>query len=107
MDPNRAPRVRTEDAVAAVYKSTDHVRCVSGIMRDISRTGVFFYADFRPEEGSSIQLRLTFPRDVTYADPAPVRCNGRVVRVESNGTGSRIGVAVQIDSYEALAIASD
>lgn len=104
MDPNRAPRVRTEEAVTVVYKATSHVRRLSGTMRDLSRTGVFFYADIRPEEGSSIQLMLTFPRDVTYADPISVRCNGRVVRVESNGTGSRIGVAVQIDSYKALAV---
>jgi hypothetical protein len=107
MEPNRSPRVRTEEAVTAVYKATSHVRRFSGTMRDISRTGVFFYADIRPEEGSSIQLMLTFPQDVTYADPVPARCNGRVVRVESNGTGSRIGVAVQIDSYEALTLDSD
>jgi hypothetical protein len=100
MELHRAPRIRTEETVAAVYKAAGHVRRYSGTMRDISKTGVFFYADFRPEEGSGIQLMLTFPRDVTYAEPLPVHCKGTVVRVEANGSRCRIGVAVQIDSYE-------
>ncbi len=75
-------------------------------MRDISRSGVFFYADFRPELGSNIQLMLTFPREVTYGDPTRAYCKGRVVRVEVHGPKDRIGVAVQIDSYEAVAVAS-
>jgi hypothetical protein len=105
MEPNRAPRIRTEDSVTAVYKAGGQVRRASGTMRDISRSGVFFFADFRPEEGTSIQLMLTFPQEVTYGDAVPARCVGKVVRVESNGTESKIGVAVQIDSYESVAVA--
>jgi PilZ domain-containing protein len=103
MEANRAPRIVAEDNIVAVYKASNRVRRIFGTVRDISKTGVFFYADFRPQEGSAIQLALTFPREVTYADPVPVRCQGRVVRVESNGSGHRIGIAVQIRSSQAAA----
>jgi hypothetical protein len=107
MEPYRAYRVRTEHSLAVIYKSGGQVHRIPATMRDISRTGVFFYGNFRPEQGSSIQLMLTFPRDVTYADPIPAHCKGRVVRVEANGPGTMAGIAVEIESYEPLAAAAD
>ncbi len=106
MQPKREPRVVTDESVAVIYKTAGHVHRLSATMRNISRSGVFFYTDFRAELGSRIQLMLTFPCEVTYGDPVRACCIGRVVRVEVHGPKNRIGVAVQIESYEAVVMAS-
>jgi hypothetical protein len=70
--------------------------------RDISMTGVFFYADFSPDLGSSVQLMLTFPEEITRAEPLLAICQATVVRVERNTLAGKFGIAVEIRSYESL-----
>jgi hypothetical protein len=91
--------------VAAVTRINGQQRRFAGITRDISRTGVFFFMDFRPEEGSRLQLMLTLPAEVTGRGNVPAVCDTRVVRVERGAPGDRCGVAVQIESWQALAVA--
>ncbi len=98
----RAQRFPADDSIIAIYRAPGRVRRISGRLRDVSKTGVYFYADFHPQEGSAIQLILTFPRDITYADPVPARCNGRIVRVEPSGR--RVGIAVQLGASLAVAV---
>lgn len=105
MASNAAPRFRINTSVAAVTRVHGHQRRLTGTTRDISSTGVFFYVDFRPEEGERLQLILTLPEEVTHADSIPAVCNTRVVRVEPGGTGDQYGVAVEIESWEPLAAA--
>jgi hypothetical protein len=98
-----APRFQIEESVAAVSRINGHQRRFAGTTRDISKTGVFFYVHFRPLEGSSLQLMLTLPDEVTSAGNIPAVCTVRVVRVESGGTGDRFGVGVEIESWQPLA----
>lgn len=100
---SRAPRIRAEHSVAAVMRATGHLRRYAGTTRDISVTGVFFYADFSPPENSDLQLLLTLPSEVTYTDDIPAVCRCRVVRVERDVGGRKNGVAVEIESYEPIA----
>jgi hypothetical protein len=80
-----------------------HLRRFPGQTRDISVTGVFFYADFSPEEHSDLHLLLTLPSEVTYTGDMPAVCRCRVVRVEQDPTTGKNGVAVEIESYEPFA----
>ena len=105
MDSDRAERFRVQTCIAAVTKTDGQQRRFAGITRDISRTGVFFYVDFRPREGSRLQLMLTLPPEVTQAGSIPAMCNARVVRVEPGGPANRFGVAVETESWQPLAIA--
>ncbi len=100
-----APRFRIQTSVAAVSRVNGQLRRSAGVTRDISKTGVFFYADFRPPEGSRLELMLTLPPEVTQADSIPALCNARVVRVEAGGAGDRFGVGAEIESWQPLAIA--
>src|SRR6266567_4594538 len=77
-----SPRVSLQQSVAAVCRVAGHLRRSAGKTRDISRRGVFFYADFCLDIGTSVQLMLTFPADITYDQPMPVLCKGTIVRVE-------------------------
>ncbi len=101
----RARRFPVETSVAVVRTKQGHVHRCAGTTRDISQSGVFFYADFRPEEGSNLQLMLTLPPEITKAESTPVMCRCRVVRVEPASSGPRVGIAVAIDAIQPIAVA--
>ena len=71
-----------------------------GQTRDVSFRGLYFVigADFAP--GSSIELILTLPREITMAGDVHIRCFAEIVRVEPHN--GRRGVAARIDRYEFL-----
>ncbi|HYL92011.1 MAG TPA: PilZ domain-containing protein [Alphaproteobacteria bacterium] len=71
---------------------------VGGHTRDVSSRGVFIYVDSRVAEGDPLEFVMTLPPEITLADPIRVRCKGKVVRIEKNGTTQ--GIAVAIDKYD-------
>jgi PilZ domain len=97
---HRLPRVRVEQSIAAVCRVDGHVRRSAAKTKDLSMSGVFFYADFSPDLRSSVQLMLTFPPEITYGEPISAICQGTVLRVERNTLAGKFGVAVEIRSYE-------
>lgn len=70
--------------------------------QNVSARGVFFYLDRPVEEGSRLEMTLTFPPHVTLTDSVRVRFTARVIRVEAPLPASRIGVAAMIEEYEFL-----
>ena len=94
-------RIPVEEPVSASW-SNGGTHTAAGQTKDVSTSGVFFYADFQPDQGSSIELVLTFPPQVTNGESMSVLCRGRVVRVETNAAEEKTGVAVEIESYERL-----
>jgi hypothetical protein len=67
---------------------------------DVSSRGVYFYIDKDVKSGSSIEIVMTLPHEVTMAGPVKVRCMGRVARTEQHD--SKIGVVAAIERYEFL-----
>ena len=70
--------------------------------QNVSARGVFFYLDRLVEEGTRLEMTLTFPPHVTLTDSVRVRFTAKVVRVETPLPASRIGVAAVIEEYEFL-----
>jgi hypothetical protein len=79
---------------------------VRGQARDVSSAGLFFYAEFAPENGSQIEVMVALPAEVTGSEPKTVLCRGRVVRVEAVEQEAvlnpKYGVAVEMESYELI-----
>ncbi len=71
--------------------------------RDVSARGICFYVESAIQAGSAIDFTLTLPPEITLTESIRVRCKGRVVRVESGGSNSKMAVAAVIDEYEFLA----
>lgn len=67
--------------------------------RDISSNGILLECDEEVLPGTTVELVVTLPEEVTQAAPVRLRCLGRVVRVD-RGPEKRIGVAVTIERYE-------
>jgi hypothetical protein len=70
--------------------------------QNVSARGVYFYLDRAVEEGTRLEMTLTFPPHVTLTDSVKVRFTARVVRVEAPLPASRIGIAAIIEEYEFL-----
>jgi hypothetical protein len=69
--------------------------------RDISTNGVFFYTDGRLVEGTTLELVLILPPELTAGEKGWVCCHSRVLRVEKT-PGQRFGVAAQIQRMNFL-----
>lgn len=89
-----------------------------GFTQDLSSKGVFVLTDVALREGSSIEITLRMPSEITLGESMPVRCQGRVLRVtapvscasEQNNSShpeSKIGAAIRLESYEYLHEASE
>ncbi|HVZ60017.1 MAG TPA: PilZ domain-containing protein [Terriglobales bacterium] len=102
MAKRKALRVPVEEPVSATWTNGGSHNSV-GQTRDVSTSGIFFYADFEPTQGSCIELVLKFPAEVTQREDVCVLCKGKVVRIEPDAAEQRTGVAVEIESYEVLA----
>jgi hypothetical protein len=74
----------------------------TGLTRDLSRNGVFFYTDSQIHEGSNLEMVLMLPPELTQGEKHWVCCQASVVRVEqAPGTG-QMGVAANIRNIATL-----
>ena len=69
--------------------------------RDVSSHGVFFFLEQPLKSGSTLDLLLTLPSEITRGEPVRVRCEARVQRTETAGEG-RVGIAAKIERYRFL-----
>jgi PilZ domain len=101
----KVPRFVTEVPVSARW-TNGGMHEVSGQTRDVSSAGMFFYAEFAPENGSQIEVMVALPAEVTGLEAKSLLCRGRVVRVEAveqeAALQPKYGVAVEIESYELI-----
>jgi hypothetical protein len=97
----RAPRFALEQIIAV--KSLDgRFEDASGVSRDVSACGVFFYADKCLPIGAAVELFMMMPDiGVLAHEPFPLRCYGAVVRVtRENG---QCGIAVAFEKVDVIA----
>ena len=73
---------------------------------NISEKGVYFATDFPLKVGTSLELFLNMPQEITGKSPTAVRCTARVVHVQPKiFAGNKSGVGVHIEQYEAVSTA--
>jgi hypothetical protein len=74
----------------------------TGLTRDLSRNGVFFYTDSQIHEGSDLEMVLMLPPELTQGEKSWVCCQASVVRVEATPGAGQVGVAANIRSIATL-----
>lgn len=74
---------------------------VRGKTRDISASGVFFYANLPLSEQQEIELLLTLPYEFAVT-PVRVACRARVLRVEQDDPAGPRGMAAAIQRFDFL-----
>jgi hypothetical protein len=69
--------------------------------KDVSSRGVYFFLPKDVKNGSTVEMVMTLPHEITMAGPVRVRCLGRVQRSEEEDEG-RQGIVAEIERYEFL-----
>src|SRR5690349_14965088 len=67
--------------------------------RDLSYQGLYFLAEADFQVGNEIDFVITLPQQVTQSGEGNMRCQGKIVRVETTENG-RMGIAAKIARYE-------
>jgi len=78
----------------------------SGITRDVSSEGVFFYLASEFAQLSDIELRLILPPELTNSVALHLQCTARVVRVEGGPDGT-VGLAAAFESSKLTPFATE
>jgi len=74
-----------------------------GQTKNMSASGVLFYAPLRADLGDPIEYIITFPTHSISGGSVNLRCLGKVVRVEGNGPsedGGPVLEAANLERYE-------
>ena len=75
-----------------------------GLIRDVSRSGIFFYSNFAPEIGSRLTVSFTVPPSDTSSDipltPGEITCRGKVVRVVKGNAGAATGIGLRLEDQD-------
>jgi hypothetical protein len=74
----------------------------TGLTRDLSRNGVFFYTDSEIHAGSDLEIVLMLPPELTRGEKQWVCCQASVVRVEQAAGTGQVGVAARIRNIATL-----
>ena len=74
---------------------------VNGKTRDISASGVFFYANLPLTAHQEIELIMTLPYEFAVS-PVRVACHARVLRVEHDDVSGQKGMAAAIQRFDFL-----
>jgi hypothetical protein len=74
---------------------------VRGKTRDISSSGVFFYANVPVTVHQEVELLMTLPYEFAVA-PVRVACKARVLRVEPDDQSGTNGMAAVIHRFDFL-----
>jgi c-di-GMP-binding flagellar brake protein YcgR len=73
---------------------------IAGTIRNISIGGVYFTTNEQLAVGCELDLTLVLPEELTEGPEVLVRARSRVVRVETQATTKRVGVAAAFEKYE-------
>lgn len=69
--------------------------------RDVSARGISFLLPKEIERGSSVEIVMTLPHEITMVGPVRVRCLGRILRIEPR-PDHEVGVVATLERYEFL-----
>jgi hypothetical protein len=69
--------------------------------RDVSARGIYFLTRATVLAGQELECILVLPQDLTLSpEPMFVGCRGKVLRTNERLPGQKLGVAVEVDSYD-------
>ena len=80
-----------------VLDSENHSE-IHAVTRDVSSKGIFFWAGSWSVRAAEIQFKMIFPAQITGTEGMRATCRGRTVRIETNSSAGRTGIAATIDS---------
>jgi hypothetical protein len=103
MERRRAVRFNLQLPLIVRWTQGSVVHEITTVSKDVCSCGIYFFLGERIKTGTSVEIVLTLPHEITLAGWLSVRCFGHIQRCELNvAEGSTAGVAVSIEKYEFL-----
>lgn len=69
--------------------------------RDVSARGIYFLTRANVTVGQELECILVLPQDLTLSpQPIFVGCRGKVLRTNQRLPGQKLGVAVEVESFD-------
>jgi hypothetical protein len=99
LERRRAHRFDLHLPVTVRWQDAEGTREALTVSEDVSSNGIYFVLPEGIQDGTSVEVEMTLPHQVTLAGPLRVRCLGRIQRCEA---GSNVGMAAAIEKYEFL-----
>ena len=97
----RANRFEFQLPVIIRWRDGNEICEAQAVSEDVSSNGIYFVMREGIKEGTSVELEMTLPNQITRAGPVRVRCFGRIQRCELK-EGANVGMAAAIEKYEFL-----
>jgi hypothetical protein len=96
-----ADRFELQSPVIVRWSDGNETCEAQAMTEDVSSNGVYFVMREDVKEGTSVELEMTLPNQITRAGPVRVRCFGRIQRCELKD-GANVGMSAAIEKYEFL-----
>lgn len=94
---------RLSSEINSIRMATAEAETLDGEAINLSERGISFKSDYKFSVGESVELFFTLPRELTGRRPEEVRCNARVVHVDTTTGNNRMAViGAVIDRFEPL-----
>ena len=100
LERRRSKRIQTQQAITVALGNGGHQ--VSAFSNSISLDGAFIYCDHFLAVGSEVALILDLPPEISEAGTSRVWCHAQVVRIDSQLTEGKFGIAVAFTSVQPL-----
>lgn len=85
-------------------KATSYHESLEGEAINLSERGIGFRSKQKVSVGEPLEIYFTLPKELTGRSTEQVRCNARVVHVETRADQhGKIGVGAVVDRFEPLA----
>ena len=97
----RAERFNFEVPLTVRWTEDSEQREAHTVTQDMSSGGVYFFLPAEIPEGTTVEVEMTVPTQITLGAPTRVRCQGRIHRCELKA-GDIAGMAMAIEKYEFL-----
>jgi hypothetical protein len=101
IDRRRAQRFDFQLPVIVRWKHGSEMREVRTVAENLSSNGIYFSLREGIKDGTSVEVVVTLPNQITLAGPLSVRCFGRVQRCERK-EGAKQGMAAAFEKFEFL-----
>jgi len=101
-DRRNATRFGLKLPVIIRWKEGDQTREATTVSQDVSSNGIYFLLPEGIQDGTTVEVEMTLPSQITLAEAVRVRCLGHIQRVQQD-EGSGAGMAASISKYEFLA----
>ncbi len=100
--PERRNNNRVPTQAPVTVHSKDGRIQTTGIARDLSDSGIFFYTSEEILPGNELEMVLLLPAELTQGEKRWVCCQASVVRVEKGTEPGKFGLAASITNMQAL-----